>query len=328
MNEDENNESVADIFLSLGSENSDPAPSQQDDAELPEERPLEDSESNDDTIIQDDESEDDGEAQETADDTEEDQTPQPKSFEIPLPDGTVKKVTAEEFNANYVPKSEFTRKTQEIADQKRVFEQESQQVRQQQIAVLQALTDKYQTTANPLVYMQQQLQEANEIGDVETVLRLRLDMQDEQKRQEQVANALAWEKAQNAQQQQAEEAQYIAEQSQKLREKVPFLSKPEGAEKFTKAVNKAMAKVGFSEAELAEMKRPDHRNAMLAYYAGKYLETFEAKPATANALRGKAVAPTPSARNGNAKTGLNAAMSNFDKNPKAEGSVAGIFATM
>lgn len=295
---EENTDSALEFFKSTiapeGETNSDPAPSQQDDAELPEERPLEDSESIDEAIIEDDELEIDGEAQEADDDKEE--ATEVKSFKIPQPDGTVKKVTAEEFNASFIPKSEFTRKTQEISEQRKAFDREAQQFRQQQIAVLEALQSNYQSQANPLVAMQQQLQEANEIGDVETVLRLRLDMQDEQKRQEQVANALAWEKAQTTQQQQAEDAQYIAEQSQKLREKVPFLSKPEGAEKFTKAVNKAMAKVGFTEAELAEMKRPDHRNAMLAYYAGKYLETFEAKPAVANALRGKAVAPTSGAR--------------------------------
>lgn len=325
---EENEESLTDIFLDAGETNSDPVTSQQDDVELPEERVEEHSESEEYPLeLEGVEPEEDAEALET-DEAEEIEATEAKAFEVPMPDGTVKKVTAEEFNASYIPKAEFTRKTQEIAEQRKAFEQESQSFRQHQIAVLQALQDTYQSQANPLVTMQRQLQEANEIGDVETVLRLRLDMQDEQKRQEQISNALAWEKAQDAQRQQQDDSQFIAEQSKMLREKVPFLSKPEGAEKFTKLANKAMTKVGFTESDLAEMKRPDHRNAMLAYYAGKYLETLEAKPAVASALKGKAVSPSPSARMTNTKTGINAAFSKFDKNPNAEGSLAGIFANL
>ena len=320
MTEELSVDSIAQHFITP-EKNSDPAPSETQDDTLPEERAERNSESDDDglpEVIEDDESEDSEEAEITEQTTEEVETTEAKAFEVPMPDGTVKKVTAEEFNTSYVPKSEFTRKTQEIAEQKRAFEQESNQVRQQQIAVLQALQDSYHTQANPIVQLQRVLQEANEIGDVETALRVRLDIQDEQKRQEQVANALAWERAQEAQRQQADDSHYIAEQSQKLMEKMPILSKPEGVEKFTKSVNKAMTKVGYTEAELSSMTRPDHRNAMLAFYAGKYLESLEAKPAVATALRGKAVSPTPSARQNVNGSKSDAAIQQLNKAPTAE----------
>ena len=310
--------------------NSDPAPSQPDDAGKPEERAETHSEGDDEglpDIIEEEESsvddEGESEAQETneAEETEE-VSAEAKAFEIPLPDGTVKKVTAEEFNSSYVPKAEFTRKTQELAEQKKVFDQEAENTRQQTQSVLQQLVGFYQSEANPIHQLARQYNEAIEIGDEITALRLKDAIRDEKEKQESVQNAYAYEMAKSEQKRKEDNASYIAEQARSLREKLPFLSKPEGKEKFDKAISKAMAKVGFSEAELNGMERPDHRNAMLAYFAGKYLEGLEAKPAVAQALKGKAVSPTPGARRAGSGNKSDVALQSFVKNPTADGLAA------
>ena len=321
MTDEESVDSIVQHFAGTapapnGEKNSDPEQSQPDNVIEPEEQAETHSEDDLPEVIEDEESEEPKASEEET--TEEAEETEETPIELQLPDGSTRKMTKAELQKGILLQEDYSRKTQEIAEQRKAFETESQQIRQQQVAVLQALHDNYQTVNNPLIRMNQMLQEAQEIGDTETALRLRLDMQDEQKRQEQVSNALAWEKAQDETRQAEETKQYLAEQSKLLRERLPFISKPEGAEKFTKTVNKAMQKAGFTEAELAEMKRPDHRNAVLAYYAGKYLETLEAKPAVASALKGKAVSPSSGARQSAKGNGVDAALSKLNQNPNQE----------
>lgn len=299
---------------------SNPAMAQRDDA-LPEERAETHSEGTNDEpeILEDDELEgiEEESAQEPndAEETEQEDSDAETFYEVPQPDGGTRKMTAAEFTSSFVPKVEFTRKTQEIADQRKSFEAEAEAVRQQQNQVLEGLMNIYQSQANPLVAMQQKLREAIEDGDDHLVTKLRLDMHDEQKRQDQIANAFAYEKAKDETKMKKDDADYLLEQQRALKERMPILGKPEGARKFQDTVMKAMKKAGFTDEDMAAIKRPDHRNAILAYYAGKYLASMESKPQIAATLKGKAVSPKTGVRKTGSGNKSDAAMAKFVERP-------------
>ena len=176
-----------------------------------------------------------------------------------------------------------------------------------------------------------QYNQAIEDGDEDRATRLRLDIIDVERAVEKDKQALAYREAMEKQQkesaEQAETEAHLSEQSRKLHERLPWLSKPNGKEKFQSTVAKAMQKVGYTAKEIEGIKKPDHRDAMAYFYAGKYLESVEQRPQVAQALKGKAVSPSAKARNSN--TGKNGqiatAFSQFNSNPNAQGALAGLF---
>lgn len=249
-----------------------------------------------------------------------------KLFNVPMPDGTTQKVTFKEMREGYLRQSDYSRKSNEFSAEKESFARESEQIRQRQLAVLEATEQRFQQL-DPVAILKGQLKQAQEMGDTEEVLRLRLDIQETERVVEQNRRAAEWERHQNEQQKQQELTQKQTRERELLRQKVPELATKEGKDKFLTLANKALEKSGFSKDEIAEMSQLDHRWAIIAHGYGKYLTQLEQRPKIAEAIQGKAVTlKQPGARQSDAKgTAMAEATRQFNKNPNAEGSLAGFF---
>jgi hypothetical protein len=70
-----------------------------------------------------------------------------------------------------------------------------------------------------------------------------------------VNNALAWEQQQHKQSEIEKQNTIIAESRKVLSEKMPWVTKPEGATRFKESVNLAMQKVGKTPAQLKRRTR-------------------------------------------------------------------------
>lgn len=259
---------------------------------------------------------------EAADEATDDDEPSEDIFEVKLPDGKAEKLTKKQLLEGYLRQSDYSRNMNAEADKRKGWEAESAQIRQHQVAVLNALVERYHQDS-PVARLTAKMKEAEEIGDDATALKLRLDIQDTQKAMEQNQRALAWEQEQDRIKAENTSKQYVAEQSEQLRARLPWIEKPEGQKKFQSTISKAMDKLGYTPEEISEIsRRPNHKQAIAHYYAGKYLESLDSKPAVATALKGKAVAPSTGARTGTKNGKLDNASRQFDRNPTIDSLVS------
>ncbi len=266
----------------------DPAPEpRQDSAESPDGQPEKEPEGESEADAEADEVEADAGSDEASVDDE------PEGRFYKLPDG--QKVTLKELKEGHLRQQDYSRKTQEVAELRKAQETEFQAIRQQQVAALEALLRERQAF-NPLTHLHAQLKEAVEIGDSDTANELRWAIQSEEKKQAQLHQAMEWEKEQAKIAEEKTTIAFVQSQRAALHEKMPLLKTEEGRKQFIDIANKAIRSVGYTEEEIKAKGAPDHREAILAYKAGKYDEMLKSKPKVAEALKGKAVAPKSSAR--------------------------------
>jgi hypothetical protein len=243
-------------------------------------------------------------------------TDTPSDFvEIAHKDGTTERVSVDQLREGYLRQSDYSRNMNAFSEEKKAFEAQAEQVRQQQVAVLNGLQQRFQQL-DPISILTGQLQQAVAIGDIEEANRLRLDISDVREQMRAVDSALQYERRKDEEANQMSRQEHLTKHREELFAKMPFIKESGGSQKFQDSVSYAMQKVGISPEEVGD--KPDHRNAMLAYYAGLYLKTQEAKPQIAQAIRGKVVSPKPQARQDQAarsKAQLEAA---FDKEPSLE----------
>jgi hypothetical protein len=212
-------------------------------------------------------------------------------IEIETPEGVVK-VNEQELKQSYFRQSDYTRKTQELA-----------QARMQQegdfLAQTTAIIEKY----SPLTQLEAnrnhilaQAKEAYEIGDNETLTARRLDLRDiddaiNSTKQEidTLLKAKQWHDEQIS-------AQQLSAEREKILTAIPELKNPEKAKEFQTLTYNALSKVGYSPDDMENMtKKVDARQAQLAYYAGKYFEMQNKAPEVAKNVADKIVTPKPSA---------------------------------
>ena len=292
---------------------SDPEP-QPDNAQEPVEQPAEETEEAQAEPEEAKDSTEEHEADEVDEDAEveeaeaseggEETEAKPVTIEI---DG--EKLSVDEVKSGYLRQSDYTRKTAELAQERESLGQ----IKQQQVQLLTALEQQLRE-AGPLGYLQQQMQEAQEIGDTDQVNNLRWAIQDEQNRLSQVQNALRYEMNERqqieAQQNQAHTAERIQAEREALFKAEPMLSDAKGQEKFKANMERGLKEIGVDP---SEVMFPDHKHARLAYYAGLYFANREKAPQAAKALKGKAVMPSPKGRTGAKPDGLKAASDKFSK---------------
>lgn len=263
------------------------------------------------------EKDDDADSVETTDDEDgEKSAKEDEAFEIQLPDGSVEKVVLDELKKGYQRQSDYTRKQTEFAEQRKAWEAEVKQVKQQELQVLTALNQRY-AQLDPVGILESQRQHAESIGDTAEVNRLDIAiMKTQQQLQAMKADQERLENEEKANKD-AFIRTTLAEEHKKLAEKLPGFADPAKREQYKSTIASALKKVGYAESDIANLG--DHRAATVAYYAGKYLETLDAKPKVAEALKGKAVAPTPGARkaDGGRSSKIEAANHQLSKNPRS-----------
>jgi hypothetical protein len=218
-------------------------------------------------------------------------------IEIETPEGVVK-VAEQELKQSYFRQSDYTRKTQELA-----------QARMQQegdfLAQTTAIIEKY----SPLTQLEAnrnhilaQAKEAYEIGDNETLTARRLDLRDiddaiNSTKQEidTLLKAKQWHDEQISAQQKADAKEVILNA-------YPELKNPEKAKEFQVLTYNALEKVGYSADEMKRLTgNPDPKQALLAYAAGKYFEMQNKAPEVAKNIQDKIVSVKPSATKTNNK---------------------------
>jgi hypothetical protein len=218
-------------------------------------------------------------------------------IEIETPEGVVK-INEQELKQSYFRQSDYTRKTQELAQAR--MQQEADFINKST-----ALIEKF----NPLTQLEahrnnliNQAKEAYEIGDNETLIARRLDLMELEK----TINATQQEidtlyKAKQWQDEQMT-AQQLSVEREKLFNVIPELKNPEKAKEFQTLTYNALSKVGYSADDMAQMtKKVDAKQALLAYAAGKYFEMQNKAPEVAKNIQDKIVSVKPSATKTNNK---------------------------
>lgn len=209
-----------------------------------------------------DEAEGDEEAEEVEDeDTGEDDAD--PVFEIETVNGK-QEVTLSELTAGFMRQSDYTKKTMELAEQRKAFESQNQEISQ----IKQQLSEALEYWAVPVEQEPNWAEIAQERTPQE-VFALQQQWQERQKRKEQAT--------QHYQALRAQEMERIrAEETEKLFGVFPEWRDPAAFQEGAKKVVAAGGNYGFSQEEMAGIV--DHRMIRVLMDAQKYRELQESKP--------------------------------------------------
>ena len=191
--------------------------------------------------------------------------------------GEEKEVTLDELVKSYQLGADYTKKTHEVAEQRKAVEAERQAIEQSK-----QLRDAY---AERLKMVEQFIASQNQAEDLDSLkdtdpIGYAVKVAEMSQREKQLA-AVRAEQQRLAQEQQAEYAQQmqqrVAEEAQRLATLIPEYADPEKGAALRKSVYEtAKSKLGFSDEELSQVY--DSRYALTLFYASKYLELQNSKP--------------------------------------------------
>jgi hypothetical protein len=199
--------------------------------------------------------------------------PEPEKFTVKV-DGKELEVTKDELLRGYQREADYTRKTQKLAEERRMVESEFEQVRverEQYAQVLGQLQQKlHEMTPQEPNWEQLEKQDPTEYARQWT---------NHQRRQQQQA-AIAAEQIRLSQMHQAEQAKAMQErllgEANRVKELIPEWRSPERAKEDGKALIEYGQKLGFSEQELGNVT--DSRALVALYKAWKFDQMMSKKP--------------------------------------------------
>lgn len=203
----------------------------------------------------------------------EEEAPEPEKYIVKV-DGKELEVTKDELIRGYQREADYTRKTQKLAEERRMVESEFQQVRgerEQYAQVLGQLEQKLRELTPPEPDWEQlEKQDPTEYARQWT---------NHQRRQQQQAAVYA-EQARLHQLQQAEQAkamqERLLEEANRVKDLIPEWRSPEKAKEDGKALIEYGQKLGFSEQELGNVT--DARALVALYKAWKFDQMMSKKP--------------------------------------------------
>ena len=192
--------------------------------------------------------------------------------------GEEKEVTLEELMQGYQLGADYTKKTQELAENRKAVEAEARaiieakQVRDtyaQRLQAIEQFLTSGQESSEDLVYMK----ENDPIGYAVRVAEMT-------EKKEQLAQVRA-EQERIAQQQQAEQQQnmsrHVQQEAQKLSQVLPEFSDPTKGEQIRNEIRNYGKSVGFSDNELSQVY--DSRHVLMLHKAMMYDKLQKSKPA-------------------------------------------------
>lgn len=193
--------------------------------------------------------------------------------------GEEKEVTIDELIKNYQLGADYTKKTQDIAEQRKAIEegmkevQESKQVRDlysQRLQAVEEFLSKQVSEATP-----QDLAEMKENDPVGYAVKIA-----EITEKKENLNAVQQERAKIAQQQQLEQKRFlqqkVVEEAQKLSQILPEFSDPNKGEQLRNEIRNYGKSVGFSDDEMSNVI--DHRHVLMLRKAQLYDQLQKNKP--------------------------------------------------
>ena len=213
--------------------------------------------------------------------------------------GEDKELTLTELKSLAQQGADYTKKTQQVAEQRRAVEAEQKAIdeakylRDAYAERLQAM-EQYMTAQQPTVDLEE-LKESDPIGYAVRVAEM---SQNKEKLQ-----AIHAEQSRIAEQQHAEQQQYIAnylsEQSAKLSESLPEYSDPVKGEALRSDLRSFAKNLGFSDQELSQVR--DARHVMALYKAMQYDKLQQAKPG----INKRVIEPPKTIKTGNSNSAKN-----------------------
>ena len=231
------------------------------------------------------ESEDEPEATEEEDeDSEEDEVEveERKTYRVKA-GGEEKDVTLEELVSGYQKGDDYTKKSQTLAEQRKVVEAEARAIQEAQ-----SIREQY---AQRLNQVQQILTEGKEdMADLEQLKEndpiqyaIKVAEQTEQNKKIQLVQQEQARLAQESNQYRAQQqAQIVANESKVLTEKVKEFSDPKKAEQIKSDIRSFGKSVGFTDNELAQVY--DHRHVIILQKAMEYDKLQKANPSVTKKL--------------------------------------------
>ena len=229
--------------------------------------------------VEEESEEDEPEATEEEDeDSDEDevQVEERKTFRVKA-GGEEKDVTLEELVSGYQKGDDYTKKSQTLAEQRKVMEAEAKAIQEAQ-----HLREEYQARLGQVSQILQQndadysdLEQLKENDPIAYAVKVAEKTENTKKMQviQQEQARLAQESNQYRANQQA---QFVAEQSKMLTEKVKEFSDPKKAEQIKNDIRSFGKSVGFSDIELSQVY--DHRHVLILQKAMEYDKLQKANP--------------------------------------------------
>jgi hypothetical protein len=265
--------------------------SEQPEAEEAEAAEAEDTEQAEDEAEADADDADDSEAEPEEDDDTEDED----EYETILVDGEEVQVTRDELKKGYQRQADYTRKTQEVAEQRKQVEQERQQYQQ----TLQQLSERARQYEQALEQSFEQEPDWNRLWqeDPDEYNRQRWEWQDRKERLQQAQRERQEaERHQQAERQRQFQARVQEEHQKLVNDRLPQWQDPDTAKREKQDVMTYAKQLGYTDDELQYIA--DSRAVEALYKAMKYDDLQSKKPA---AKKKAAKAPKP-ARSGTPKT--------------------------
>ena len=216
----------------------------------------------------------------TDDDNEvkEEELEEPQRFKVKAA-GEEKEVTLEELMQGYQLGADYTKKTQELAENRKAIEaeahavQESKQVRDFYAQRLQAVEEFLRSQVNETT--SSDLAELKENDPVGYAIKIA-----EITEKKENLSAVQQERAKIAQQQQLDQQRFIqnrvTEEAQKLSQILPEFSDPNKGEQLRNEIRNYGKSVGFTDAELSNVI--DHRHVLMLRKAQLYDQMQKNKP--------------------------------------------------
>ena len=252
-----------------------------------------------------DEAESEGEETEEVEaDDEPEPDPEPAKYTLRV-DGEEVEVTLDELRAGYSRQADYTRKTQEIAQQRKAIEAELKAAREAREAYAKRVEEVAALLPQEQEPTPEQWQRLYETDPVEWVRQRELAREKKEKRA-----SLVQEQQQLMQQRQQEQAkqfqELVAENQRKLIEAMPEWTDPETAKREREGLRSTLREYGFGDEEIGQIY--DHRAVLVARDAWKYRQMMSkkssiapAKPKTKTASPGAASTPAEQAQSSTKK---------------------------
>ncbi len=220
------------------------------------------------------ETEDDTE-EETEEESEVEGIEEEQTFTIKA-SGEEKEVTLDELKKSYQLGTDYTKKTQEVAEQRKIIEQEAKaiiearKVRDEYSSKLQAV-ENFLMSNNDTPEDLAAMSENDPIGYAKVVADMTL--------QKEKLQTIQAEKQRLAQEQQSEQAkqlqQFVQEEAQKLSVSLPEFSDKAKGEQVRNDIRSYGKKMGFTDAELSQVY--DSRHVLVLHKAAQYDKLMSGK---------------------------------------------------
>ncbi len=206
---------------------------------------------------------------------EQDEQEEPQTFRVKAA-GEEREVTLDELIKSYQLGTDYTKKSQAVAEERKVVEAERQRIEEARY-----LRDQYAERLQIIEQMLNQQPEGENLDELKErdPIGYALAYTDQQRRKEQIAQVQA-ERQRIAEQQQQERqeqlGQVIQAESRKLAEAIPEYADPQKGEVTKRELREFGLKLGFSDQELSGIY--DSRQVLTLYKAMQYDKLQSSKP--------------------------------------------------